>query len=205
MMFKMNAVFGLLLSALMLVGIGTVACFAAVANQYGTWQEVCRPIPYDEFDRRSGQNPYEVFPNAEESYKRGPCPRGQYAVQSGYRVAVTLCRPLPPVSCAETAEYLRVVLEDLRFCPAGQFPMRYGSGVDPEGAFGGLVSCSPLDPAAVSRRWDWRDLKDSDGIGDHPYAWALQIAGGSFCPPNMGMNWSSTDGPRYPGMPPDNP
>jgi hypothetical protein len=198
MMFRMNAVFCITFSLLLLVGIGTTLVgIGAVAAQYGAWLEVCRPVPYEsdpanDYGRYRGWRP--------ESYNMSGCAAGQYPGRSSSRVAMTLCRPLPPASGAEAVEFIRVALEDLRACPAGKFPMRYGFG-DPEGISGGLLSCVPLTPEAAARRWDWSSLKYPIVTPQMASIWATSIASGSPCPPNMAVQWRGDSGPNVPGYP----
>jgi hypothetical protein len=195
MMMKMNAIFGVTFAVLVLMGIGTTCIAQAAFNaEYGPWLRVCMPMPYE------GPWPedrwlFRVYTGREPSAdSRGGCSVGQYPARSAFRVKQTLCRPLPPTSGVEATGYLTNALQDLRVCPAGQFPMRYGSGKDLEGDFQGHVYCVPKDPATASEIWDWRYFDRPIKNPYHASYLARLLANGSFCPPEMVEQWTRYSG-----------
>ena len=200
MMLKMNAVFGVTFSLLVLVGIGSaLAAYSYEARftaEYGAWLRVCMPMP-SELDYIRDRSLYRGYtgrePNPGPSIElspddRGDCPFGQHQTRSVFRVKMTLCRPLPPASNADAAEYLRVALQDLRQCPVGQFPMRYGAGKG-LGRLTDIVSCVPRPPDMVARVWDWEYLDQPISDTFNAFRWAGHLAAGSPCPPTMQEDW----------------
>jgi hypothetical protein len=210
MVVRTSQIFAITLGILLLVGVGSsLTTLAVLPERSGDASAICKPLWWafsrDEANRQAQEIRDFAARKTEFMHLLGSkkCHAGQYAAAPEYPVATIRCRPLPPTKGPELSNYLADALQDLSLCPAGQFPMRYGSGKD----LGADNTCVAWDKETAARKvpWNW------EGFGspiEDPYSasdWAEGLSKVKPCPPEMDEYWEGKPPPRGMGGPPPPP
>lgn len=210
MVARTNQVFAIVLSILLLVGVGTsLTAFAVLPERSGNASAICKPLWWAYSRDEANRQAQEIrdfaarIPEFMHFLGSKKCHSGQYAAAPEYPVATIRCRPLPPAKGPELSNYLADALQDLGACPVGEFPMRYGSGKN----LGADNTCVAWDKETAARKspWNW------DNFGspiEDPYSasdWATVLSRVSPCPPAMDEYWQGNPPPRDMGATPPPP
>ncbi len=165
----------------LLAGIATQNALAEPTAAYPTGARICKPLPKN------------AAPEALRDLAL--CPEAQYPAPAEHPVADVRCEPLPPAGNAEVAKIYADNLQDLRVCPAGQFPKRYSDGTNLKDG----EKCVPWPKNFHNVPWAGaKPIKDTE-IAESDVDMLARV---SPCPHGSDWEGSPDRGPGYPDPPP---